>query len=71
MTTIKTTNTGKVKFYNEIKLYGFIKDNNSENEYFFHVSGTTEKVRKEDQVSFDLESGERGFKAVNIKRIKQ
>lgn len=64
-----STNTGKVKFYNGSKGYGFIKDNNSEDEFFFHMSGTLDKVVKDDEVSFDLEKGERGLKAVDVKRL--
>ncbi|MZP57020.1 MAG: cold shock domain-containing protein, partial [Bacteroidales bacterium] len=32
-------NKGTVKFFNVSKGFGFIKDAESENEYFVHVSG--------------------------------
>ena len=32
-------NKGTIKFFNETKGFGFIKDLNSENEYFVHSSG--------------------------------
>lgn len=64
-----STNFGKVKFFNLQKGYGFIKDNNSEDELFFHFSNTLDKVQKDDEVAFDLEKGERGWKAVNVKRV--
>lgn len=65
-----STNFGKVKFFNDVKKYGFISDNNDGKEYFFHVSGTLDKVMKDDQVAYDLESTDRGVKAVNVKRVK-
>ncbi len=58
---------GKVKFFNESKGYGFIKDNESGNEYFVHVSGLLDKVKEDDDVSFDLQEGRRGLNAVNVK----
>jgi CspA family cold shock protein len=62
--------TGKVKFYYEAKGYGFIKEDNSENEYFFHCSKTPEKnLQKEEKVSFDLEEGKKGLNAINVKRL--
>ena len=35
---------GKVKFFNESKGYGFIKDVESDEEYFVHVSGLIDKI---------------------------
>jgi CspA family cold shock protein len=61
--------TGKVKFFYDTKGFGFIKDDKSPNEYFFHFTGMLDKVTKDDKVSFELEKGERGLKAVNIKCI--
>lgn len=62
--------TGKVKFFNDTKGYGFIKEDSSEKEYFFHFSGALDKVRKDDLVSFELdEKGQRGIKAVGVKKI--
>lgn len=62
--------TGKVKFFNEAKGYGFITDSeNTETDYFFHVSGTSDKLKKDDQVQFELENGKRGFKAVKIHKV--
>lgn len=66
-----STNTGKVKFFNDSKGYGFIKDDADDKDYFFHFSGTLDKVKKDDLVAFDLEQGEKGLKAVNVKRVKQ
>jgi CspA family cold shock protein len=59
---------GKVKFFNEEKGYGFIIDDDNQNEYFFHASNAIDKVTQNDLVSYSLENGKRGLKAVNVKR---
>ncbi len=60
-------NTGKVKFFNDSKGFGFIKDENSEKEYFVHVTGLIDEVREGDEVTYDLEEGRKGLNAVNVK----
>jgi CspA family cold shock protein len=60
-------NNGIVKFFNDDKGFGFIKDNNSSNEYFVHSSGLKESIRENDEVTFDLEQGKKGLNAVNVK----
>ncbi|MFU8844752.1 MAG: cold-shock protein [Bacteroidales bacterium] len=60
-------NKGTVKFFNEAKGFGFIKDAESDKEYFVHVSGLVDQIREEDQVTFDLEQGKKGLNAVNVK----
>ncbi len=59
--------SGKVKFFNESKGYGFIKDNESEKEYFVHASGLVDEIREDDEVTFDLQEGKKGLNAVNVK----
>ena len=59
---------GKVKFFNESKGYGFIKDVESDEEYFVHVSGLIDKI-KEDDETFELTEGRKGLNAVNVKLI--
>jgi len=58
---------GSVKFFNDAKGYGFIKDNDSENEYFTHVSGLIDEIKEDDQVTFELKEGKKGLNAVNVK----
>jgi CspA family cold shock protein len=60
-------NKGTVKFYNESKGFGFIKDNESSKEYFVHSTGVKESIRENDAVTFDLEEGKKGLNAVNVK----
>ena len=59
-------NKGTVKFFNDLKGFGFIKDENSDKEYFVHVSGLVSEIRENDEVTFDLEEGRKGLNAVNV-----
>ena len=60
-------NKGTVKFFNEDKGFGFIKDANSAKEYFVHSSGLEDSVREDDEVTFELEQGKKGLNAVKVK----
>ncbi|HNZ71565.1 MAG TPA: cold shock domain-containing protein [Prolixibacteraceae bacterium] len=58
---------GTVKFFNDEKGFGFIKDANSSKEYFVHSSGLTTRIKEGDNVMFDLQDGKKGLNAVNVK----
>jgi len=60
---------GTVKFFNDSKGFGFIKDDATDKEYFVHVTGLIDEIRENDQVSFDLQEGKKGLNAVNVKVI--
>ena len=60
-------NKGTVKFFNNAKGFGFIKDAESDNEYFVHVTGLIDEVKENDEVTFDLVEGRKGLNAVNVK----
>lgn len=62
-------NTGTVKFFNNTKGYGFVKDNESGNEYFIHVSGLIDDIKENDEVAFELQEGKKGLNAVNVKLV--
>jgi len=61
---------GKVKFYNESKKFGFIKDNESGEEYFVHSTGLIDKIRENDEVTFEVREGKKGLNAVDVKRAE-
>ncbi|MBN1950127.1 MAG: cold shock domain-containing protein [Bacteroidales bacterium] len=61
--------TGIVKFFNESKGYGFIKDKETGEEHFVHVSGLIDKVNQDDEVTFELQQGKKGLNAVNVKLV--
>ena len=60
-------NKGIVKFFNDAKGFGFIKDAESSKEYFVHVNGLVDSIRENDEVEFELEEGRKGLNAVNVK----
>jgi len=62
-------NKGTVKFYNDSKGFGFIKDSDSTKEYFVHSSGLTDNVKENDEVTFELKEGKKGLNAVNVKLV--
>jgi CspA family cold shock protein len=60
-------NKGTVKFFNDSKGFGFIKDSDSTKEYYVHADGLKENISENDEVTFDLEEGKKGLNAVNVK----
>jgi len=60
--------TGKVKFFNERKGFGFIIDDESQKDLFVHVSGIIDKIQENDDVVFDITEDQRGKKAINVKK---
>ena len=60
---------GKVKFFNESKGFGFIAAEDGK-EYFVHKSALAEglALRENDSVTFEVEEGDRGPKAVHVKK---
>ena len=60
---------GIVKWFNENKGYGFIEQENGP-DVFVHYSGIEgsgfRTLRENDQVSFEIEEGDKGPAAVNV-----
>lgn len=59
--------TGKVKFFNESKGYGFIIDDETKKEHFVHISGLVDEVHDGESVTYELQDGKKGVNAVNVK----
>jgi len=61
---------GTVKFFNRMKGFGFIAGEDGK-EYFVHQSALSEgtSLNENDSVEFDVEQGDRGPKAVNVKKV--
>jgi cold shock protein len=60
---------GVVKFFNETKGFGFIKEDGGQ-EIFVHVSGLTEQIKENDKVEFDIQEGKKGLNAVDVKVLQ-
>ena len=61
---------GKIKFFNESNGFGFISAEDGK-EVFVHKSALDEGMTLDegDSVEFDVEQGDRGPKAVNVKKL--
>ena len=58
---------GTVKFFNHQKGFGFIKVDSTGKEVFVHVTGLKDKIRDNDVVEFELQEGQKGLNAVNVR----
>lgn len=59
---------GTVKFFNETKGFGFISPENGGEDVFVHNTGLLENIRENDKVVFEVERGQKGLMAVNVKK---
>ena len=66
--------SGKVKWFNAKKGYGFITDDKTKKDIFLHVSALENsklRVLKEDQViAYDIKEDKEKLQAINIKKKK-
>lgn len=60
-------NTGKVKFYNKEKMFGFIVDSKTGKEIFVHKSGLVDQIKENDDVTFDTIDGKKGLNCVGVR----
>jgi CspA family cold shock protein len=58
---------GIVKFFNNTKGFGFITPDEGGKDVFVHQTGLTEEIREGDKVSYDVQDGQKGLNAVNVK----
>lgn len=63
---------GKVKWFNPLKNYGFI-ESDSGKDLFFHGSEVkeTENLVEGDEVEFEITTGFKGEKAINVSKVKE
>ncbi|MCR9203056.1 MAG: cold-shock protein [Halobacteriovoraceae bacterium] len=63
--------TGTVKFFDEMKGFGFITPEGGEKDLFVHVTGVLngENLRDGDKVEFEIGEGQKGPCAVQVKKI--
>ena len=66
---VEEPNQGRVEFFNEEKGFGFIKNLNNADKYFFHISSAPQNIAIGNKVTFEVERGARGLVAVRISII--
>jgi len=66
------TSTGKVKWFNEAKGFGFLTPDGSEDDVFVHFSAIKadgfKTLKENEEVSFDIVDGAKGKQAANVVR---
>lgn len=60
-------NLGKVKFFNSLKGFGFITPNDGGDDIFVHTTALRDDIRDNDDVSYDVERGQKGLNATNVR----
>jgi CspA family cold shock protein len=60
---------GTVKFFNNSKGFGFITPDEEGKDVFVHKNGLIDNITEGDKVSYDVEEGQKGLNAVNVKVI--
>ena len=65
--------TGKVKWFNSKKGYGFITEDKTEKDIFLHVSALEESklrtLKEEQQLEFEIKEENKKLQAINLKKI--
>jgi cold shock CspA family protein len=61
--------TGTVTFFNEGKGYGFIKDSANGDSVFLHIAATSDVIKENCKVTFEIEMGPKGANAIKVKVI--
>lgn len=65
--------TGRVKWFNSQKGFGFIVPDNGGKDLFVHytsiISDGYKSLREEQKVSYEIESTDKGDKAINVSVI--
>ena len=64
--------SGKVKWFNSKKGYGFITDDETDKDIFLHVSALEDSklrvLKEEQEIKFDIKEDKNKLQAINIKK---
>jgi len=61
---------GTVTFFNDSKGYGFIRDSETQESVFVHINNILEPIKEGNLVNFEVEMGQKGPTAVQVKLFK-
>tara|TARA_B100000925_G_scaffold288203_1_gene268771 strand:- start:557 stop:748 length:192 start_codon:yes stop_codon:yes gene_type:complete len=61
--------TGTVKWFNRIKGFGFIEQEEGD-DLFVHKSQVTDELNEGDSVEFEIGEGPKGPNAMNVRKIE-
>jgi len=61
--------TGKVKFFNNEKGYGFINDLQDGSSIFVHIDSCQQPIKENDKVTFEVGKGQKGPVANKVKLV--
>ena len=64
---VKDMKEGTVKFFNNAKGFGFINIKDTEEDIFVHSTNLIDEIKENDQVTFEVEKGEKGLSAVKVR----
>lgn len=60
---------GVVSFFNDAKGYGFVKDLETKENFFFHINDAVEEIGNGNLVTFEIGTGQKGPVAISIKKF--
>ena len=60
---------GTVKFFNNVKGFGFILPDDGSKDVFVHQSGLIDEINEGDKVTYEVEEGPKGLNAKNVKLL--
>lgn len=66
---VPTDRKGTIDYFDTSKGFGFIKEVDSNDKFFFHVSSLIDEVKEGNLVTYELEKGTKGMNAVRVKKI--
>ena len=65
--------SGKLKWFNSKKGYGFVTDEETKKDIFLHVSALEESklriLKEEQKLEFDIKEENKKLQAINIKKL--
>ena len=71
MSDLKDIRKGKVKFYIDEKLFGFLNDLETDREIYIPVAGLIDEIRKNNIVTYREVEGKNGAEAIDVRVVKR